>query len=259
MTFQIISERETTLLVLENGKIKQLSKDLYNLIRVKRFNNERIIQTFNDINSDDEIEVQETFNKGIFNVKYKDVVIQLRNRNKVCSGIEDWYHTNEIKSLVEQFTEQYKIQERTKIARVIAGMFPDDRVVAVDDGFEIDGIWKVDNQGTAFINSKPHTRFSEHATYDPHNPDGKIDNKSKWKFLCIVPKGKIYPTQIDTEIGKVDITETDVGILSKIAFLLDERKIFDTVFFDQIKDKRTRKFLEDEYKSRVKQDETRTN
>ena len=40
--------------------------------------------------------------------------------------------------------------------------------------------------------------------------------------------------------------------------LLDERKIFDTVFFDQIKDKRTRKFLEDEYKSRVKQDETRT-
>ena len=62
MTFQIISERETTLLVLENGKIKQLSKDLYNLIRVKRFNNERIIQTFNDINSDDEIEVQETFN-----------------------------------------------------------------------------------------------------------------------------------------------------------------------------------------------------
>ena len=98
MTFQIISERETTLLVLENGKIKQLSKDLYNLIRVKRFNNERIIQTFNDINSDDEIEVQETFNKGIFNVKYKDVVIQLRNRNKVCSGIEDWYHTNEIKS-----------------------------------------------------------------------------------------------------------------------------------------------------------------
>ena len=30
MTFQIISERETTLLVLENGKIKQLSKQLYN-------------------------------------------------------------------------------------------------------------------------------------------------------------------------------------------------------------------------------------
>ena len=82
MTFLIISESETTLLVLENGKNKQLSKDLYNLIRVKRFNNERIIQTFNDINSDDEIEVQETFNKGIFNVKYKDVVIQLRNRMK---------------------------------------------------------------------------------------------------------------------------------------------------------------------------------
>ena len=57
MTFQIISERETTLLVLENGKIKQLSKDLYNLIRVKRFNNERIIQTFNDINSDDVVNV----------------------------------------------------------------------------------------------------------------------------------------------------------------------------------------------------------
>ena len=77
MTFQIISERETTLLVLENGKIKQLSKDFYNLIKVKRFNGERIIQTFKDKDSDDEIEVQETFNKGIFNVKYKNTIIQL--------------------------------------------------------------------------------------------------------------------------------------------------------------------------------------
>ena len=153
MTFQIISERETTLLVLENGKIKQLSKDFYNLIKVKRFNGERIIQTFKDKDSDDEIEVQETFNKGIFNVKYKNTIIQLRDRNVVCGCIENWYQTNDINKMVETFQEQYRIQEETKVFQYMANLFPDKRVVAKDRAFIVDGLWKIDNQGTAYVNS----------------------------------------------------------------------------------------------------------
>ena len=74
MTFQIISERDTTLLVLENGKVKQYSKDLYNLTKIKRYNGERIISELVDKNSDDSISVQETFNKGIFNITYKNIM-----------------------------------------------------------------------------------------------------------------------------------------------------------------------------------------
>ena len=135
MTFQIISERETTLLVLENGRIKQLSKDFYNTIKVKRFNGDRIIQTFNDRDTDDSIYVQETFNTGIFNVTYKEQVIQIRNRNIICSGIENWYQTNSISDMVKSFQEQYRIQQETKVFEYMANLFSDDRVKVKDSSF----------------------------------------------------------------------------------------------------------------------------
>jgi len=252
MTFQIISERETTLLVLENGKIKQLSKDFYNLIKVKRFNGERIIQTFKDKDSDDEIEVQETFNKGIFNVKYKNTIIQLRDRNVVCGGIENWYQTNDINKMVETFQEQYRIQEETKVFQYMANLFPDKRVVAKDRAFIVDGLWKIDNQGTAYINSAWSKYQGIRTGVDPHNADSKLKEDNKWKFLCIVPDGKIYATSIQTEIGEIKLTKEDVVILAKVGFLLDPKKIFDSVFMNQLT-KKVKKVLTDEYNAQVKE------
>ena len=252
MTFQIISERETTLLVLENGKIKQLSKDFYNLIKVKRFNGERIIQTFKDKDTSDEIEVQETFNKGIFNVKYRDHVIQLRNRNIVCGAIENWYQTNDIKQMVETFQEQYRIQEQTKVFQYMADLFPDNRVQIKDNAFIIDGLWKIDNQGTAYVNSTWSKYQGIRSGVDPHNTNSKLKEDDKWKFLCIVPDGKIHATTIETEVGTIRLTPEDVVILAKVGFLLDPKKIFDNVFANQLT-KKVLKVLTDEYNAQVKE------
>lgn len=250
MTFQIISERETTLLVLENGRIKQLSKDFYNTIKVKRFNGDRIIQTFNDRDTNDSIYVQETFNTGIFNVTYKEQVIQIRNRNIICSGIENWYQTNSISDMVKSFQEQYRIQQETKVFEYMANLFSDDRVIVKDSSFIVDDIWKIDKQGTAYVWSEAHTTYSR-GLVDPHTGN-KLDKKGKWKFLCIVPEGKIHSTQIETPIGTITLTPTDVVILAKVGFLLDPKKIFDTVFMNQLTP-RLKKVLEDEYKVQIKE------
>ena len=246
MTLQIISERETTLLVLENGKIKQYSKDLYNMTKIKRYNGGRIIDELRDKDTDDSISVQETFNKGIFNVTYNNIILQLRDRNKVCAGVEDWYQSNNIKQLVETFTEQYKIQEETKVFKVMANMFPDDRVKITKEGFVVDGVWLVDKQGTSYLSSKSPTRYAHfRRDRDPHTKK-KLLQSAKWNFLCLVPKGKVHATYIETEVGSIKLAETDMVILSKVAFLLDPRKIFDSVFMNQLPDK-FQKVLRDEH------------
>jgi hypothetical protein len=246
LTFQIISERDTTLLVLENGKVKQYSKDLYNITKLKRYNGGRIIDELMDKETDDSINVQETFTKGIFNITYRDTILQLRDRNKVCAGVEDWYHTNKIKQLVDTFTEQYKIQEETKVFKVMANMFPDDRVKITNEGFVVDGVWLVDKQGTSYLSSKSPTRYAHFRTnIDPHSKK-KLLQTVKWNFLCLVPKGKVHATYIETEIGSIKLEETDMVILSKVAFLLDPRKVFDRVFMNQLPDK-LQKVLKDEY------------
>lgn len=245
MTFQIISERDTTLLVLENGKVKQYSKDLYNMTKIKRYNGERIIDELVDKNSDDCINVQETFNKGIFNITYKNIILQLRDRNKVCAGVEDWYQSNTIQQLVDVFTEQYKIQQETKVFKVMANMFPDDRVKISSDGFIVDTIWLVDKQGSSYLSSKSPTRYAHFRNQDPHTKK-KLLKTEKWNFLCLVPKGKVHATYIDTEIGRIKLSETDMVILSKVAFLIDPRKVFDRVFMNQLPEK-LQKVLKDEY------------
>lgn len=247
MTFQIISERDTTLLVLENGKVKQYSKDLYNLTKIKRYNGERIISELVDKNSDDSISVQETFNKGIFNITYKNIILQLRDRNKVCAGVEDWYQSNSIQQLIDLFTEQYKIQKETQVLKVMANMFPDDRVKIINEGFVVDSVWLVDKQGTSYLSSKSPTRYAHfrNIQQDPHTRKNVLKTE-KWNFLCLVPKGKVHSTYIDTEIGRIKLSETDMVILSKVAFLIDERKIFDRVFMNQLPEK-LQKVLKDEY------------
>ena len=68
----------------------------------------------------------------------------------------------------------------------------------------------------------------------------------------LFPKEKYTPTQIETPIGTITLTPTDVVILAKVGFLLDPQKIFDSVFMNQLTP-RLRRVLEDEYKAQKKE------
>ena len=68
MTYQIIAERPNSLLIYENGKTKLYTSDIYNMLKFKQFNGERIILNTKD-KKNGKVFVQETYNRGIFNVE----------------------------------------------------------------------------------------------------------------------------------------------------------------------------------------------
>lgn len=63
MTYQIIAERPNSLLIYENGKTKLYTSDIYNMLKFKQFNGERIILNTKD-KKNGKVFVQETYDRG---------------------------------------------------------------------------------------------------------------------------------------------------------------------------------------------------
>lgn len=247
MTFQIIAERDNTILVLENNKIKTYPNDFYNELKLKKFNGDRIIL---DMFSKEKgiIKITETFNRGIFNVEYMGEVIQFRDKNIVCLGIKQWLESNETTEIENAYVDLWKKNNETKIMEMLAGFFGD-RVTVVDCSlgghkglaFDVDGLFRINKQGTCYTqNVYRRGRTVSQETLD-----------DKWSSVCIVPDGTVRPFSIMTKIGKIDLTSNDVVILSKVGFLLSPKKIYDSVFFDQLTPS-LKKVLIDEVKQEAK-------
>lgn len=243
MTFQIIAERDNTLLVLENNKIKTYPNDFYNELKLKKFDGDRIIL---DMFSKEKgiIKITETFNRGIFNVEYMGEVIQFRDKNVVCLGIKQWLEANETTEIEKAYVDLWKKNNETKLMEMLAGFFGD-RVKVIDCSlgghkglaFDVDGLFRINKQGTCY--TKTNYRRG-HETLD-----------EKWSSVCIVPNGTVRPFSIMTKIGKIELTGNDVVILSKVGFLLSPKKIYDRVFFDQLAQPLKRVLL-DEVKQEAK-------
>ena len=231
--YQIVAERENTILILDNGMIKSYPNDFYNELRLKTFNGERIIL---DIQSKQKgtIHITETYNRGIFNVEYMGEVIQFRDKNKVCMGVRQWLYQQESNIIEDAYVELWKNNNQSKVMQMMADFFGDRVKVVKNDTdenlFEVDGLFRINNQGTCFT---------------------KRDISNKWSAMCVVPAGKIRPFKIQTNIGEISLTETDVVILAKVGFLLDPKKIYDRVFFNQLS-RKLQRVLKDEMKAELK-------
>ena len=114
MTYQIIAERENSLLVYEDGKTKIYTNDTYNLLKFKEFNGERII-LHTKSKLDDEITkiyVQETYDRGIFNVQYNKETLQIRDCIQMSKAIDEYLKTDSNKKIKELFLISQKVKRR---------------------------------------------------------------------------------------------------------------------------------------------------
>ncbi len=243
MTYTIIAERDNTILVLENNKIKTYPNDFYNELKLKKFEGDRIIL---DMMSKEKgiIKITETYNRGIFNVEYMGEVIQFRDKKVVCIGIKQWLEAKDTTHIEEAYVDLWKKNNETEIMKLCAGFFGD-RVKVVDCelgghkglAFDVDGLFRVNKQATCYTQNKVN---GSQQTLD-----------GQWSSLCIVPNGTIRPFSLMTKIGKIQLSKNDVVILAKIGFLLSPKKIYDRVFFEQLSTP-LKKVLTDEVKQEAK-------
>lgn len=232
---KLIAKRKNVYVIEINGKIRTVINDKYTELKLEQYNGNRIFYDFGD-----GLKVQETYDERIFNCYKDNVVINVRDGNKIAEFIADKNKSG----YDEYFKEHYYQQHKSELLNQLIKSYGD-RVVSVRDGYIIDNIWKVDNKGTSYYHRDNwRGKFDD---YEGHHIHGEeVHNGNGWHFLCTVAQGKLLKMSIETDIGVLELDESTMTILAKINFLMNP-KTDDHVFMNQLPDD-LQKILRDESK-----------
>jgi hypothetical protein len=175
--------------------------DSYNNLKYGKYEGNRIFYKFND-----EAEVQETYDDRIFNCRYKDETMQVRKSEDICKAINN----DNLDDYTIVFKETYyEIHRIELITDLVKHSFGERVQLKNDNTFVIDDRFMVDDKATAHYSTKG------------QNHKHTMDRDKRWKFLCIVVKGRPRKKGIKTKIGIVELDEKLLEILAKISYLLN--------------------------------------
>jgi len=202
----LVDERENLLIIYsgDGQGVKTITKDAYNELKFKEYEGNRIFYDF-----DDENKVAETFDSRIFNCIYRGKTMQLRDGNKIAEAIVEHKSTGEMKLYEATFKKEFYEANKKEIIEGLIGQFGG-RVVITKEGYVVDNLFMVDNQGASHF----YTTLG-------------------WKFLCTVAQGNLRKMIVASEVGDLELDQAVLTIIAKIYFLLNP-KLSDHVFFDQL-------------------------
>lgn len=209
-TCTILEERKDMLVLILRGKVKTVPLTPYTEIKYKHFNGNRIAYRFND-----EMEVQETYDDGIFNCSYKTAQLQIRKRDSIAEAILQHYRCGSTSEYERLFLQEYADRNCIDLLKFLLAGYrqrlrfeeksTDEGTIYIDDGS-----FKVDRHGNAYVK-------------DGH----------EYSRICIVVQGNLSETSVETPIGRVSLDETALTILAKTMFLLNPN-LEDEVFRRQV-------------------------
>lgn len=216
----ILEDRVDLLVLLAGGQVVTAPKTPYVEVKYRHFAGNRVLYSFGD-----GMEVQETYNDGIFNCTYREIHLQARCRDRIAEAILKHHATGDTSAFSQLVAEEYgKVAQALVLRHMLAG-YPErvsvreEKSEGGEGGVEIcidGGLFMVDAHGNA------------------HVRDG-----SSYRRICVVAKGasrdttKIPGPSIETPFGPVQMDETTMTVLAKTVFLL-EPNLKDKVFARQL-------------------------
>lgn len=199
----INSDYNTLTLMDSKGKIYFRQINDYNLLKFVDFDSNRIMVKLNS-----NCEVIETFNNGIFNVKYGNIRLQLHNKQEIAKRLKYCMENKTTEPIKELILD--KQSDKVNRDYLINSLKPFyDKIKFTNDSIIVKDLFKVNNNGQAY----------------------KL-NKTKWSFLCIVVNS-FNEDKIKTDLGNIKINFKTQEILFKVLFLLFPNKL-DSVFMNQL-------------------------
>ncbi len=204
----VLEERKDLIVLILHGKVQTMPLTPYTEAKYKHFNGNRIAYRFNN-----EMEVQETYDDGIFNCTYKTAQMQIRKRNAIADSVLQHYRCGSTEAYERLFLQEYAERNYIELLKfLLAGYRQRLRFEenSGDGAIYIDGSFKVDRHGNAYVK------------------DG-----NEYRSICIVVQGNLFETSVETPIGRVSLDEKALTILAKTMFLLNPN-IEDEVFRRQI-------------------------
>lgn len=202
----IDSDYNTLTIKTHDGQILLRNIDEYNLLKYQDYNGERIITDLAD-----GVNITETFNDGIFNVTYKDISMQIRDKIELAKRIVYCKNNKTSEPIKELLLKNVESQLKEDI--LINWLMPFGYRLQIDkEQIIIDDLFKVDTNGQAYYKM----------------PNGEF------KRLCIVVgnEGQVK-REINHDLGKMNIDFKTMEIYNKVLFLLFPN-INDVVFFNQL-------------------------
>ena len=230
MNPKIIAERGSTIILFNDGKVNTVPNNLYNQLKYREFNGNRISYVF----VKDEMHVQETYTEGIFNCYFNGEVLNIRDTTSLILSIKKHRETNNTNEYESLFKRQYFHEKKEEIMNEMIKVFGDRVKTQYTDNKHKDVIYIIDDR--FMVNDRGVSYY-------------KTDT-GNWSFLCTVAEGNMSSMTFKTKIGEIKLGETELTIMGKIGFLLYP-DIHDTVFFEQLPD-RLKQVIKDEIKAETK-------
>jgi|TARA_R110002051_G_scaffold61748_4_gene113221 hypothetical protein len=205
----------------DQGNIDAVPNNPYWRLKLKRFAGDRIYHKFND-----DVDIQETYNQGIFNFRVIsdgiESVVQIRVEwsDDVSTAIE-----NEDLDTMLMIFEIHRSGGKGFQEKMLDALMNQyaGRIEVTDLGFIIDGRFMVDRHGSARVNS----------LYKGTGDKQKKLTDKEWKFICIVAAG-VRKRKVRMPNGEeIEIDPVDEQIMRKILFLLNPN-MSDRVFTNQL-------------------------
>lgn len=208
--YAILEERKDMFVLILQGKVQTVPLTPYTEVKYRHFNGNRIAYRFSE-----EMEVQETYDDGIFNCSYKTAQVQIRKRDAIAEAILQHYRCGSTSTYERLFQLEYADRNCIELLKfMLAGYRQRLRFEKKSNDDEeaiyIDGSFKVDRHGNAYVR-------------DGH----------EYRRICIVVQGSLSETGVETPIGRVSLDETALTILAKTMFLLNPN-LEDEVFRSQV-------------------------
>jgi hypothetical protein len=220
MYVAILEDRADQLVLLAGGRVVTAPKTPYAELKYRHFEGNRILYRFGD-----GMEVQETYNDGIFNCTYRGIHVQARSGDRVAEAISKHHATGDTSTYAQLVAQEYGAVAQTLLLRHMLAGYPErvsireekdesgeERANVYVDG----GLFMVDAHGNAHV--------KEGASY---------------RRICVVAQGasrdttKIPIPSIETPFGPVQMDEATMTVLAKTVFLL-EPNLKDGVFVRQL-------------------------
>ena len=209
-TCTILEERKDMFVLILHGKVQTVPLTPYTEVKYKHFEGNRIAYRFNE-----EMEVQETYDDGIFNCTYKTAQMQIRKRDAIAEAILQHYRCGSTSAYEILFLQEYADRNCIDLLKfMLAGYrqrlrFEENK--NNEEAIHIDDSFKVDRHGNAYVKDDDHS----------------------YRRICIVVQGNLSETGVETPIGRIPLDETALTILAKTTFLLNPN-LEDEVFRRQM-------------------------
>lgn len=206
----ILEARKDMFVLVLNGKVQTVPLTPYTEVKYRHFNGNRIAYRFNQ-----EMEVQETYDDGIFNCTYRTAQMQIRKRDAIADAILQHYKRESTSAYERLFLQEYADRNCIDLLKfMLAGYRQRLRFEEKgnsEEAIHVDDSFKVDRHGNAYVK----------------------DDNHEYRRICIVVQGNLSETSVETPIGRIRLDETALTILAKTMFLLNP-KLEDEVFRRQV-------------------------